>query len=91
MQKVRVHQPFIITKPGAYRKVTVELKIHHLAVDALLKSNQAAFDEATSSAPAFRVLKQLIHRFLLMHIHLESVYADALTATSVSMALQPPV
>ncbi|XP_040361849.1 DNA polymerase epsilon catalytic subunit A [Rosa chinensis] len=35
-----VHQPFVITKPGAYRKVTVELKIHHLAVDALLKSNQ---------------------------------------------------
>ncbi|XP_021832845.1 DNA polymerase epsilon catalytic subunit A-like isoform X1 [Prunus avium] len=26
--------------PGAYRKVTVELKIHHLAVNALLKSNQ---------------------------------------------------
>ncbi|KAL0812788.1 hypothetical protein Bca101_069231 [Brassica carinata] len=25
--------------PGAYRKISVELKIHHLAVDALLKSN----------------------------------------------------
>ncbi|KAF9594988.1 hypothetical protein IFM89_035761 [Coptis chinensis] len=34
-----VHQP-VLTYPGAYRKVTVELKIHHLAVNALLKSNQ---------------------------------------------------
>lgn len=34
-----VHQP-VLTYPGAYRKVSVELKIHHLAVDALLKSNQ---------------------------------------------------
>ncbi|EHA8586834.1 hypothetical protein COCNU_scaffold001050G000020 [Cocos nucifera] len=29
-----------LTYPGAYRRVTVELKIHHLAVNALLKSNQ---------------------------------------------------
>lgn len=34
-----VNQP-ILNYPGAYRKVTVELKIHHLAVNALLKSNQ---------------------------------------------------
>ncbi|XP_010242612.1 PREDICTED: DNA polymerase epsilon catalytic subunit A-like [Nelumbo nucifera] len=34
-----VHQ-LVLIYPGAYRKVTVELKIHHLAVDALLKSNQ---------------------------------------------------
>ncbi|XP_057988015.1 DNA polymerase epsilon catalytic subunit A isoform X2 [Hevea brasiliensis] len=34
-----VHQP-LLTYPGAYRKVSVELKIHHLAVNALLKSNQ---------------------------------------------------
>ncbi|KAM3303070.1 DNA polymerase epsilon catalytic subunit A-like isoform X1 [Capsicum chacoense] len=34
-----VNQPVLIY-PGAYRKVTVELKIHHLSVDALLKSNQ---------------------------------------------------
>ena len=66
------------------------MKIHHLAVDALLKSNQVnemeggallgfdsdmnpgahtsnvqgSFDEATSCAPAFRVLKQLIQRCL---------------------------
>ncbi|KAJ6368932.1 hypothetical protein OIU78_001326 [Salix suchowensis] len=34
-----VQQP-VLTYPGAYRKVSVELKIHHLAVNALLKSNQ---------------------------------------------------
>ncbi|KAJ8752690.1 hypothetical protein K2173_006492 [Erythroxylum novogranatense] len=34
-----VHQP-VLTYPGAYRKVFVELKIHDLTVNALLKSNQ---------------------------------------------------
>lgn len=34
-----VLQPTLIY-PGAYRKVSVELKIHHLAVNALLKSTQ---------------------------------------------------
>lgn len=34
-----VHQP-VLTYPGAYRKICVELKIHHLAVNGLLKSNQ---------------------------------------------------
>ncbi|PHT64973.1 hypothetical protein T459_29398, partial [Capsicum annuum] len=34
-----VNQP-VLTYPGAYRKVTVELKIHHLSVNSLLKSNQ---------------------------------------------------
>uniref|UniRef100_A0A0E0NFE0 DNA polymerase epsilon catalytic subunit n=1 Tax=Oryza rufipogon TaxID=4529 RepID=A0A0E0NFE0_ORYRU len=29
-----------LTYPGAYRRVAVELKIHHLAVNSLLKSNQ---------------------------------------------------
>ncbi|GMH11122.1 hypothetical protein Nepgr_012963 [Nepenthes gracilis] len=33
-----VCQP-VLVYPGAYRKVSVELKIHHLAVNALLKSN----------------------------------------------------
>ncbi|KAK1323653.1 DNA polymerase epsilon catalytic subunit A [Acorus calamus] len=33
-----VQQP-VLTYPGAYRRVTVELKVHHLAVNALLKSN----------------------------------------------------
>ncbi|XVE59543.1 hypothetical protein DITRI_Ditri05aG0054200 [Diplodiscus trichospermus] len=80
-----VCQP-VIAYPGAYRKVSVELKIHNLAVDALLKSNQVnemgggtllgfdqdthsgneqyGFDEATSSAAAFLVMKQLIQRCL---------------------------
>ncbi|XP_068311422.1 DNA polymerase epsilon catalytic subunit A-like [Pyrus communis] len=90
--------------PGAYRKVTVELKIHHLAVNALLKSNQVnemeggsllgfesdvnsrvhtfdahvGFDEATSCAPTFRVLKQLIQRCLSNAVTSGNVYADAL-------------
>ncbi|VFQ71576.1 unnamed protein product [Cuscuta campestris] len=34
-----VNQPVLIY-PGAYRKVAIELKLHHLAVNALLKSNQ---------------------------------------------------
>ncbi|KAF3455292.1 hypothetical protein FNV43_RR05740 [Rhamnella rubrinervis] len=98
-----VQQP-ILTYPGAYRKVTVELKIHHLAVDALLKSNkinemeggallgfesnmnsglhtpneQDGFDEATSCAPAFRVLKQLIQRCLGDAVASGNVYADAI-------------
>ncbi|XP_074301915.1 DNA polymerase epsilon catalytic subunit A-like [Silene latifolia] len=33
-----VNQP-VLVYPGAYRKITVELKIHHLAVNALLKSS----------------------------------------------------
>ncbi|XP_062083133.1 DNA polymerase epsilon catalytic subunit A-like isoform X2 [Humulus lupulus] len=98
-----VHQP-VLTYPGAYRKVTVELKIHHLAVDALLKSNQinemeggallgfeadvnsgahnsneqSGFDEGTSCASAFRVLKQLIQRCLTDAVTSGNVFADAI-------------
>ncbi|KAK3041245.1 hypothetical protein RJ639_001528, partial [Escallonia herrerae] len=98
-----VNQP-VLTYPGAYRKVTVELKIHNLAVSALLKSNQVnemeggtllgldqdsntgphvsneqcGFDEATSCAPAFRVLKQLIQRCIKDAVDNGNVYADAI-------------
>ncbi|KAL2240087.1 UNVERIFIED_CONTAM: DNA polymerase epsilon catalytic subunit A, partial [Sesamum indicum] len=98
-----VNQP-VLTYPGAYRKITVELKIHHLAVNALLKSNQVnemeggalfgldqepnpasfnsdkqyCFDEATSCAPAFRVLKQLIQRCLADAVTSGNVFADAI-------------
>ncbi|XP_071723103.1 DNA polymerase epsilon catalytic subunit A-like isoform X1 [Rutidosis leptorrhynchoides] len=48
----------LITYPGAYRKVSVELKIHHLAVNALLKCNQvneleggALFDQDMEFGP----------------------------------------
>ncbi|KAH7561208.1 hypothetical protein JRO89_XS10G0191200 [Xanthoceras sorbifolium] len=106
-----VHQP-VLTYPGAYRKVSVELKvnkiffpflIHHLSVNALMKSNQinemeggsllgfdqdmsagahvhkeqCGFDETTSSAPAFRVLKQLIQRCLSDAVSSGNVFADA--------------
>ncbi|PSR89873.1 DNA polymerase epsilon catalytic subunit A like [Actinidia chinensis var. chinensis] len=98
-----VNQP-VLTYPGAYRRVTVELKIHHLAVNALLKSNQVnemeggalfgleqdsnpgahiineqcCFDEVTSCAPAFRVLKQLIQRCLADALTSGNVFADAI-------------
>ncbi|KAI7983738.1 DNA polymerase epsilon catalytic subunit A [Camellia lanceoleosa] len=98
-----VNQP-VLTYPGAYRKVTIELKIHNLAVDALLKSNQVnemeggalfgfeqdlnpgshifneecCFDEATSCAPAFRALKQLIQRCLADAVTSGNVFADAI-------------
>ncbi|XP_057456006.1 DNA polymerase epsilon catalytic subunit A-like [Lotus japonicus] len=98
-----VHQP-VLTYPGAYRKVTVELKLHHLAVDALLKCNQVnemeggallgfdhefdseafsvdgqnSFDESTSCAHAFRVLKQLIQRCLADAVTSGNVFADAM-------------
>ncbi|KAA8544223.1 hypothetical protein F0562_022235 [Nyssa sinensis] len=96
-----VNQP-VLTYPGAYRKVTVELKIHHLAVNALLKSNQVnemeggalfgldedlnpganneqfCFDEATSCAPAFRVLKHLIQRCLADAVTSGNIFADAI-------------
>ncbi|KAI4322394.1 hypothetical protein L6164_022096 [Bauhinia variegata] len=98
-----VHQP-VLTYPGAYRKITIELKIHHLAVNALLKSNQVnemeggallgfdddfssgalgindhnGYDESTSCAHAFRVLKQLIQRCLADAVTSGNVYADAI-------------
>jgi hypothetical protein len=34
-----VQQP-ALTYPGAYRSISIELKVHHLAVNALLKSSQ---------------------------------------------------
>ncbi|XP_020246667.1 DNA polymerase epsilon catalytic subunit A-like [Asparagus officinalis] len=42
-----VSQP-AFTYPGAYRRVAVELKIHHLAVNALLKSSQIEEMEGVS-------------------------------------------
>lgn len=78
-------------------------QIHHLSVNALLKSNQVnemeggglfgfdqdmnsgpynnelcGFDETTSSAPAFRVLKQLIQRCLTDAVTSGNVFADAI-------------
>ncbi|WVZ02207.1 hypothetical protein V8G54_023013 [Vigna mungo] len=98
-----VQQP-VLTYPGAYRNVTVELKIHHLAVNALLKyslvnemeggtllgfghehdsgafsmNDQNGFDESTSCAHAFRVLKQLIQRCLADAVTSGNVYADSI-------------
>ena len=78
------------------------LQIHHLAVNALLKSSQidemeggslfgndyeiqsgshvseTDFDETSSCAPAFRVLKQLIQRCISDAVASGNVFADAL-------------
>ncbi|PWA40336.1 DNA polymerase epsilon catalytic subunit [Artemisia annua] len=81
-----VDQP-IHTFEGAYRRVTVELKIHNLAVNALLKSHQInemegstlfGLDEAISCSPAFRVLKQLIQRCLADAVSSGNIFADAM-------------
>ncbi|PKA64815.1 DNA polymerase epsilon catalytic subunit A [Apostasia shenzhenica] len=96
-----VNQPSL-TYPGAYRRVAIELKIHHLAVNALLKSslvdemeggslfgyeheinygshsNESDYDESNSCAPAFRVLKQLIHRCVSDAVASGNVFADAI-------------
>ncbi|KAI3684075.1 hypothetical protein L2E82_49977 [Cichorium intybus] len=79
-------------------------EIHHLAVNALLKSNQInemegdtlfgfdhdltsgshlpneqlGLDDATSCAPAFRVLKQLIQRCLADVVSSGNIFADAM-------------
>lgn len=78
------------------------MQIHHLAVNALLKSTQVnemeggallgfdhdwnsgllgeqnGFDEASSCAPAFRVLKQLIQRCIKDAVTSGNVFADAI-------------
>ncbi|XP_020701921.2 DNA polymerase epsilon catalytic subunit A isoform X1 [Dendrobium catenatum] len=95
-----VNQP-ALTYPGAYRRVAVELKVHHLAVNALLKSSlvdemeggslfgyeydinygsdaNEVSDEASSCAPAFRVLKQLIQRCISDAVASGNEYADAI-------------
>ncbi|MED6175850.1 hypothetical protein PIB30_082172 [Stylosanthes scabra] len=59
-----VHQP-VLTYPGAYRKVTVELKIHHLAVDALLKSYQRCLADAVTSQNTYAdAILQHLYRWL---------------------------
>ncbi|GKC69530.1 DNA polymerase epsilon catalytic subunit [Tanacetum coccineum] len=65
----------------------VPLKIHNLAVNALLKSDQIneiegsvvfGLDEAMSCSPAFHVLKQLIQRCLTDAVSFENIFADAM-------------
>lgn len=74
------------------------VQIHHLAVNALLKSSQVDeleggtlfgydhdmphatetdFDNASSCAPAFQVLKQLIQRCISDAVTSGNVFADA--------------
>jgi hypothetical protein len=56
-----------VTCPGAYRTVCVHLRLHHLAVAALVKAQELAEMEGASGldglgagAPAFGVLRRLV-------------------------------
>ncbi|KAI3783594.1 hypothetical protein L1987_42678 [Smallanthus sonchifolius] len=85
-----VNQP-VLTCDGAYRKVTVELKIHNLAVNALLLgfdsdltseshllNEPSDLDEATPCLPSFRVLRDLIQRCLADAVSSGNIFADEL-------------
>ncbi|XP_076907152.1 DNA polymerase epsilon catalytic subunit A-like [Bidens hawaiensis] len=82
-----VNQPVLICE-GAYQKVTVELKLHSLAVNALLleldhdltsvSHELSDLDEATPCLLAFRALRTLIQRFLADVVSLGNIFADEL-------------
>ncbi|KAK9075077.1 hypothetical protein SSX86_003396 [Deinandra increscens subsp. villosa] len=79
-----VNQPILICE-GAYRKVTVELKIHNLAVNALLlgfdhdltSGSHLPLDEDTQCFAAFCVLRQLIKRCVADALS-NNIFADHL-------------
>ncbi|KAF5789802.1 putative DNA-directed DNA polymerase [Helianthus annuus] len=82
-----VNQPVVICD-GAYRKVTVELKIHKLAVTALLvefdedltlgSDELSDLDEATPCVHAFRALRALIQRCVADAMLSGNIFADEL-------------
>lgn len=70
---------------GAYRAVCVELKIHHLAVNALDKAGLlgdlegvALVDEGSTVGPAFRVLRGMVQRLLEDATRRSNLLADSL-------------
>ncbi|KAK9798895.1 hypothetical protein WJX73_003389 [Symbiochloris irregularis] len=71
--------------PGAYRCVCVRVRLLNLTVNAIVKSDAlaeleggvAAMD-ASGSAAAFRVLKQLVSNWLTDATQYSNLYADAL-------------
>jgi DNA polymerase epsilon subunit 1 len=97
-------QPPALIFAGAYRSIVIELKILHLAVNALLKCNQVneieggallgfeidnksgaqastgsiSWDESSSCATAFRVLKQMVQGWVADAVNSGNVFADAL-------------
>ncbi|KAM0031519.1 putative DNA-directed DNA polymerase [Helianthus debilis subsp. tardiflorus] len=83
-----VNQPVLICD-GAYRKVTVELKIHNLAVTALLvefdedltlgSHELSELDEATPCVHAFRALRALIQRCVADAMLSGNIFADELS------------
>ncbi|KAJ0887133.1 putative DNA-directed DNA polymerase [Helianthus annuus] len=83
-----VNQPVLICD-GAYRKVTDELKIHNLAVIALLvefdedltlgSHELSELDEATPCVHAFRALRALIQRCVADATSSGNIFADELS------------
>ncbi|KAD4583994.1 hypothetical protein E3N88_21595 [Mikania micrantha] len=80
-----VNQP-VLTCDGAYQKVTVELKIHNLAVNALIlgldhdlsSGSHLPLDEDARCLPAFCVLRDLIKKCVTDAVLSENIFADQL-------------
>ena len=61
-----------VDTPGAYREVCIEVRLHHLAVNALLKSGAMAELEGTAASaameggtgPALKVLRRMVEGWL---------------------------
>ncbi|PRW20477.1 DNA polymerase epsilon catalytic subunit A [Chlorella sorokiniana] len=78
-------QQIEITFPGAYRCVCVELRISHLAVNAILEAatiseleGSTLLEDQHGCAPAFRVLKNLAQSWMDDATKRSNICADAL-------------
>ncbi|KAH7671411.1 DNA polymerase epsilon subunit 1 protein [Dioscorea alata] len=92
----QVSQPSL-TYPGAYRKLVVELKIHHLAVNALLKSSQVdemeggslfGYDHDMHSGSLandvnYDEASSCVHAFRVLKQLIQRCIADAVTSGNV--------
>ena len=71
-----------VAYPGAYRTVCVKLEIQHLAVTAVEQSTilselegASSADAAADCAPAFKILKNLVHKWLQDATSFQNRYA----------------
>jgi DNA polymerase epsilon subunit 1 len=86
------HQPRAVCNPGAYRRVCVSLRVHHLAVNALVAAATMSEMEggnlnddpgehvegAAAALPAFRVLRAMVLSWLSEANDRHNVFADTL-------------
>ncbi|CAL8464190.1 g3725 [Coccomyxa elongata] len=77
--------PLEVVNAGAHRCVCVQLKLYHLAVAAVEKcealaelEGAASVGPAPGAGPAFKVLKQLVHNWLLDTVQTGNRFSDAL-------------